>query len=53
MSGQPLQVEPDELVRLAALEGGASEAGSVLSRQLIEAFRHSGYLDYIRTDCLD
>lgn len=39
MSDKPLQAEPDELVTLAALDAGAPEAGSILSRRLIEAFR--------------
>ena len=38
MSDQPLRVEPDELVTLAALNTGAPEAGAILSRRLIEAF---------------
>lgn len=41
MSEQPLQVHPDELVTLSALDAGAPEVGSMLSRRLIEAFhRH-------------
>ncbi|ORW70370.1 hypothetical protein AWC23_17100 [Mycobacterium saskatchewanense] len=41
MSDQPLQVEPDELVTLAALDAGAPEVGGILSRRLIEVFhRH-------------
>jgi len=41
MSDQPLRAEPDELVTLAALDHGAAEAGSILSRRLINAFyRH-------------
>jgi len=41
MSDEPLRAEPDELVTLAALDAGAREAGSILSRRLIEAFnRH-------------
>ncbi|MCX2934659.1 DUF4062 domain-containing protein [Mycobacterium sp. CVI_P3] len=39
MSDQPLRAEPDELVTLAALDAGAPEAGSMLSRRLIESFR--------------
>jgi hypothetical protein len=36
---EPLRADPDELVTLAALDAGAPEAGGILSRRLIEAFR--------------
>jgi hypothetical protein len=39
MSDRPLRTDPDELVTLAALAIGASEAGGMLSRQLIQVFR--------------
>ncbi len=39
MSDELLKVDPDELVTLAALDAGAPEAGSWLSRRLIDAFR--------------
>lgn len=38
MSDQPLRVEPDESVTLAALDAGAAEVGGIVSRRLIEAF---------------
>jgi hypothetical protein len=41
MSERPLRAEPDELVTLAALDAGAPEFGTILSRRLIEDFhRH-------------
>jgi hypothetical protein len=39
MSDQPLRADPDELITRAALDTGASEAGSMLSRRLIQVFR--------------
>jgi hypothetical protein len=38
MSDQPLRVEPDELVTVAALSTGVPEVGVIASRRLIEAF---------------
>lgn len=39
MSDEPLRIEPDELVTIAALDTGAAEVGTISGRRLIEVFR--------------